>query len=434
MYLAKVELKNIRGIVRLTWAPPTETLPGWHVVLGNNGAGKSSLLRAMSLALVGESEAAGLRQAWDAWLRQGATSGSIDLALAADPAWDSAPNKPGLGGAALSLMFYTRTRGTEKPSVILDTDRKKSKDGVFAWGSAIGWFSAAYGPFRRLGTGEDEYQSLPRLARHVSLFDERVTFIEALKWLKYLKFQQLERSNGRGRTARPAAPELFDQVRQFVNQAGLLPDGVRFLDANSDDVVFEDARGAKVRIEELGDGFRSILSLTFDLIRQLASAFPSAALFSGTQSVAVQPPGVVLIDEIDAHLHPRWQRDIGFWFRQHFPNIQFIVTTHSPLVCQAAKEGSVFLLPRAGGDEVPRMLAGEELDRLLYGNILDAYATEPFAKSAERSPVAKERRKRLADLNVKELRKGLSAAERREQNKLRAAMPTAATTTRASAD
>ena len=46
--------------------------------------------------------------------------------------------------------------------------------------------------------------------------------------------------------------------------------------------------------------------------------------------------GVVLIDEIDAHLHPEWQREIGFWLKRHFPNIQFIVTTHSPIICQAA--------------------------------------------------------------------------------------------------
>ena len=46
--------------------------------------------------------------------------------------------------------------------------------------------------------------------------------------------------------------------------------------------------------------------------------------------------GVILIDEIDAHLHPAWQKRIGFWLKAHFPNIQFIVTTHSPFICQAA--------------------------------------------------------------------------------------------------
>ena len=50
-------------------------------------------------------------------------------------------------------------------------------------------------------------------------------------------------------------------------------------------------------------------------------------------------PGVVLIDEVDAHLHPTWQRRIGLWFREHFPKLQFIVSTHSPLICQAATVG-----------------------------------------------------------------------------------------------
>ena len=55
--------------------------------------------------------------------------------------------------------------------------------------------------------------------------------------------------------------------------------------------------------------------------------------------------GVVLIDEVDVHLHVSWQRSIGFWLKKHFPNVQFIVTTHSPFVCQAADPGRSLLPP-----------------------------------------------------------------------------------------
>jgi predicted ATPase len=429
MYLTKVELTNIRGISQLTWTPPEASLAGWHVVLGNNGSGKSSFLRAIALALVGQAEAAGLRQSWDHWLSQKARQGTIELNLSADSTWDTQPMESVPARNALRMKFGVRGNVPSQRTVVLSTDAGKSKAGARVWGAGSGWFSAAYGPFRRFGTGDDEYQSLPRLARHVSLFDERATMVEALKWLRYLKFQQLEQQDGTNRSVPNGTPPVsFQQVRAFVNQDGFLPNGVSFVDATSDAVLFEDANGVQVRVEELGDGFRSILSLTFELLRQLSLAFSgSGSIFSTEAPLTIEPSGIVLIDEIDAHLHPSWQRDIGFWLRQHFPNIQFIVTTHSPLVCQAANEGSVFLLPRAGSDNEARMLAGEELNRLLYGNILDAYATEPFARSAERSPAAKVKRKRLADLNVKELREGLSASERREQDKLRAAMPTAAT-------
>ena len=56
----------------------------------------------------------------------------------------------------------------------------------------------------------------------------------------------------------------------------------------------------------------------------------------------------MLIDEIDAHLHIAWQKRIGFWLKEHFPNIQFIVMTHSPFVCQAANREGAHPAPDAG--------------------------------------------------------------------------------------
>ncbi|EDX78670.1 hypothetical protein MC7420_7323 [Coleofasciculus chthonoplastes PCC 7420] len=70
------------------------------------------------------------------------------------------------------------------------------------------------------------------------------------------------------------------------------------------------------------------------------------------------------------------------------------------------------------------MVTGKDLDRLLYGNVLDAYGTEAFGADVTRSDESKNRLKRLAELNRKELREQLSEDERNEQEKLRAMMPT----------
>ncbi len=78
-------------------------------------------------------------------------------------------------------------------------------------------------------------------------------------------------------------------------------------------------------------------------------------------------PGVVLIDEIDAHLHPSWQVDVGFWFTRYFPQLQFIVTTHSPLVCRAAEKGSIWRLAKPGPIGGARN-HGIEKDRLVMAN------------------------------------------------------------------
>ena len=123
----------------------------------------------------------------------------------------------------------------------------------------------------------------------------------------------------------------------------------------------------EVRLEDLSDGYRSILGLTFELIRQMVLAHGPDQVFDPEDPTRVICPGVVLIDEIDVHLHPAWQRQIGLFLRQHFPKVQFIVTTHSPLICQAADVGTVFRLPRPGEEGSGGMIHGAKLERLLYG-------------------------------------------------------------------
>lgn len=135
----------------------------------------------------------------------------------------------------------------------------------------------------------------------------------------------------------------------------------------------------------------------------------------------------MLIDEIDAHLHPHWQSRIGHWFVQHFPRMQFIVTTHSPLVCQAAERGTIFRLPQPGSEgEESGFVTGLERDRLLYGNVLDAYDTQSFGVVPTRSEAGHRKLQRLAELNLQARHEPLTPTEEAEREQLRAALPTVA--------
>jgi hypothetical protein len=243
----------------------------------------------------------------------------------------------------------------------------------------------------------------------MTLFDERVSLIESLAWLKTLRFKEFEGD--------ASATALLHALRDFINQDGFLPNGARLDKVTSDSVFFVDGNGFEVPIEEMSDGYRSILSLTFELIRQLAAHYGAERVFDASATAAVAP-GIVLIDEVDAHLHPSWQRKIGLFLRKCFPNIQFVVTTHSPLVCQAADVGTVFRLPRPGTDEQGHMVRGTELDRLIYGELSDAYATEAMG-GIGRSDKAQALVDRLGLLNRKEVDVGLAEDERREQRWLR---------------
>ncbi|RKI72001.1 hypothetical protein D7X55_08310 [Corallococcus sp. AB049A] len=426
MYVKEVHLSNIRSIESLTWAlQPDQSGPGWHVIIGDNGAGKSSFLRSIALALVGRTEAKALRQDWNEWLRSGVRVGRIELHLHRDREYDEL--------VGISQTSTTPAYMADLMFVRVDHDAPKNPTQFTAlgargadeskrhiWSTGAGWFSASYGPFRRFTGGDTEqeklFQSNPKLARHLSVFGESVALSESLEWLKLLQFKKLENDS---------EGNLLEPLKQFINQPDFLPNEARLESISSKGVRFVDGNGCEVPVENLSDGYRSILSMTFELIRQLARAYGSDMLFAPGDSTTIIVPGVVLIDEIDAHLHPTWQRRVGRWFREHFPKIQFIVTTHSPLICQAATVGSVFRLPRPGSDEEAGMVTGVALDRLLYGNVLDAYSTGAFGDVDLRSDEGMEKLERLATLNQKELAQGLSSEEQAEQQLLRAQLPTA---------
>lgn len=418
MYLTRVQAQNIRSIRELEWSIEEARAPGWHVVLGNNGAGKSSFLRGIALALVGPEDVHGLRQAGDDWLRKGETSGHVSVVFTRDGRFDR------LASAGAPYREYGAkvviVRGDGGVTLGVDAEEKAASDRSVWAPSSRGWFSAGFGPYRRFTGGEGEARritaSLPRLARYLSLFDEQFALSDTLDWLVNLKFAELA-----------SKATLFSRVKAFVNQQGFLPHDVTLDDVTAEprQVVFVDAAGAHVPVQELSDGFRSVLSLTLELLRQLVVSFGEETVFASVPGV-VEVPGVVLIDEVDAHLHPTWQRTIGQFFTRAFPAIQFVVSTHSPLVCQSAERGSIYLLPDPGADGTGRFLEGDEKQRLVLGNVLDAFATGAFGENVGQSEVGREKLERLAALNAKELDDGLDDAEAAERELLRKALPSRA--------
>jgi energy-coupling factor transporter ATP-binding protein EcfA2 len=432
MHLRQVHIKNVRSIDELLWQLPDDVEgPGWHVILGDNGSGKSTFLRAIALALIGPGQAPALRQSWKGWLRHGATEAVVDMDLHPSTKGSAGSGRP--VGVRLTLdtsQSDPDVRATEESVSIAFSPRSeeysRTRNSGNVWGAGVfgGWFSASYGPFRRFTGGdpaqEDLFTTNPKLARHLSVFGEAVALTEVLRWLQALRFKQLEDPDG-------AESKLLGLVVALINQPGFLPNGAQLGEVSSKGVSFVDGNGAEVLIQELSDGYRSILSMTLDLIRQMSIWMGEHVLllFSEDGRV-VNGAGTVLIDEIDAHLHPTWQRTVGGWFRRYFPNVQFIVTTHSPLICQACEGGSVFVLPRPGTDERGEMVREPALSRLLYGDVLDAYSTGVFGDGVTRSVAAQEKLKRLASLNRSEAQRLLTEEERSERDELREIMATSA--------
>ena len=110
-------------------------------------------------------------------------------------------------------------------------------------------------------------------------------------------------------------------------------------------VDFEDEQGKNeiLSLEQLSDGYRATLALVMDLARRMAQANPHLA------EQAIESQAIVLIDEVELHLHPMWQQHILVDLMATFPNAQLIVTTHSPQVLTTVKPQHLIKLQRDNG-------------------------------------------------------------------------------------
>lgn len=106
------------------------------------------------------------------------------------------------------------------------------------------------------------------------------------------------------------------------------------------------SESVSLQVEDLSDGERSLVVMGFDIARRLAQLNPN------DPAPTINGQGVVLIDEVDLHLHPQWQRRIITSLTSAFPKLQFIATTHSPQVIGETPAGRAILLREDGGSEV----------------------------------------------------------------------------------
>lgn len=381
-YLRSVHLKDVRRFSRLIWKLPEETPgAGWHVLVGDNGAGKTTLLRAMALSLIGRGGGDALRMNLPRWVRRGEPDGLIKAEL------------DGVGRRSVPLGVKSSWSEHEP---------------------APGVFAAGYGPFRRFGSGKDtarDLDSYPEAARLVTLFDEKWVLEDAIEWVRELRFSKLLGDKGAD----------LDQLLVFINQDGFLPSGLQLHKEDIASQLSFQEHGVKLLFSDLSDGYRSILSLTLDLLRATAK---HGILAYSEDATKVTNAGIVFIDEVDVHLHPTWQRTIGQFFVRHFPQIQFIVASHSPLVCHAAELGSIFQLPDPGdSDDEGRFVTGIARARLLYGDIGDAFSTGAFGPGNTRSASASKVLDELAALNIKRRENRLTPEDRVRRAELMRVFP-----------
>lgn len=405
MYIAEIKLENVRGFygardVSLDLTRPDGSLAGWTVLAGRNGSGKTSLLRAIALAVGGPAVARTLVPDFASWVSVGSEDALAAVKLVYDADFDrfggeeDSPAESLSVGLRWSMPDDVGINVPPQPGITEYLPGRGTPSRGPWSDNPVGWFCAGYGPFRRLAGGSGDAQRLMRsrgpAARMASLFHEDASLAEGVSWLIGLHLRELEKRQGAAQLKAAALAVLDD---------GLLPDGYRIEKVDSDGLwVGRDRHSFPLR--EMSDGYRTVAALVVDLLKQIADAYGSLHLHEADGRVDVLAPGVVIIDEIDAHLHVSWQKRIGGWLKQHFPRMQFIVTTHSPYICQAADERGLIRLPGPDEQRPPQVVEQDLYERIVYGSGDDAVVSELFGLDTPYSDQALRLRRELVELET----------------------------------
>lgn len=400
MYISKVQLKNIRGFADLNFnlTRPDGSHAGWTVFTGDNGSGKSTLLKAIAVALTGRDTARALQPSFHRWIREGTQQQEAKIELTI------APEK---GVDEFSRRGMTAYKNFPATLLLRDTGKDTSLEGVESqklvqrglWSrDAGGWFSCGYGPFRRVFGASPEATRLmvgANTERFVTMFQEAASLYEVDQWLRNLSHKKLE-----GKQLETQHLELLLEILRD----DLMPNQITVDRVDSDGLWLRDRNGLQLAWSEMSDGYRAALALLADILRHLINAYGIEGLAERDEQgkLRIVRSGVVMIDEIDAHLHPEWQREIGFWLKRHFPCIQFLVTTHSPIICQAADPNGLFVLPEPGSSTPPRALTQVEYEKVISSRPDTILLSPAFGLQNTRSPKAVEGRAQYAQLMAKQ--------------------------------
>ncbi|MEO0043286.1 MAG: hypothetical protein RL329_2734 [Bacteroidota bacterium] len=388
MWVEKLTLENIKCFenCEIVLGTPKKCFK-WVTFLGENGGGKSTALQALALLLAGPENVRPLFNLPNSWLKDEYRAGKIGVTLhkgAQDPGkW---------GGEARetkTFNYHYWMTGTQRLE-IQGTDYNEptilepKENRHLSWlrsnallPRSLGWFSAGYGAFRRLTRKGGQIivpklQTPLRYTNFLTQFEEDEPLSAFENWLVFLKFRILMNGEN-GKKAR----KQYDLGIQVID--ALLPQGNKFEKIDENGQIWFDMNGVSSPTIALSDGYRSILALSGDLVWRLIEAFPDS-------DAPLKEEGVVLIDELDIHLHPSWQRQIANRLQTIFPNLQFIVATHSPLIAAGAgKDAKTYrFFKDANGNiqtETIENIAFKEVDQILQGKAFGLVST--FSIEAE---------------------------------------------------
>ncbi|MEZ4852314.1 MAG: AAA family ATPase [Bacteroidia bacterium] len=349
MVIKNIRIKNFKGFADEQFG----FNPQFNVLIGDNGTGKSSILDALSIAM-----------------------GTFLMRTQASFGYNGRKNRPLFKNEIRKIMV--------SPDNIEDSDVELS--GIFGFNEQeIPWKrtqkrtskSLSYGESQKLiSLGEklveeiDKEVDLPLLVYHstarlsgeifektsyekigsrldgyYACLDPRSINQKFTSWFKTFEDSALKFNKNK---------TLYNAFTGAITS--VVPEwaDIKF-DWGLDDMVGKGEDGKWLPLANLSDGFRSTIGLVADIAYRAIKLNPHLG-----SRVISDTKGIVLIDELDMHLHPKWQKKIVLDLKNTFPKLQFITTTHSPFIVQSLKANEVINLDENKIDQHPDSLSLEQ--------------------------------------------------------------------------
>lgn len=336
MYLKKIHMENYKAIEKLD----IDLKSGVNLLIGDNGAGKTSVLEGIAVALGGLFvNVAGV-----------STKNIVkdDVRMNIKPMGDSSTTieycEPVLTGCTLCVteeQDFTWNRIKEEVSA---THTKIDDKNVCVWMKKltnnsdttlplISFQSAARAwKVRRGDFGTELKKKLDdRRCGYIRCLDSSMDVKSIQQWC--LK-QEVVRSNKGAVREYEMFKNIVASFMKEINELTMVPS--IYYSPQFDELVYKEDK-TEMPISKLSAGYQSLLWMIMDLAYRVCMLNPE--LESKDQIM-----GIVLIDEIDLHLHPKWQWNVTDALRKTFASVQFIIATHSPIVISASKEANLILL------------------------------------------------------------------------------------------
>lgn len=402
--------KSFKGLHELNVSDANGCPSRWTLIVGENGVGKTTLLQCIAATAPHKNveqtsggskakqkfflEAVGVID--DSVVELLARDGTSEFLIASTYAKNSHLTGIGIGEKLktfeIGIQFSLANKGDPFQPIIAKEDAVAEP------------LVLSYGAGRKMGRGNLDVDSSDELAG--ALFNDQCDLVDSEELIQQLDYAAVKRNT-----------KLAIQQRDtfLAMLARLLPDvasSENFVVYGPSPIGKQKKRGVhvlvpygEVPLRQLSFGYQTMTAWLADIAWRLFRKYPDSAHPLGE-------PAIVLVDEIDLHLHPRWQRELQKLLAEHFPAVQFIATAHSPLMAQAAMGLNLAVVLRDGDSACihndPSVVNNWRIDQVLTSELfgLAPWSPDVQIKLDEQAQLVQKRRRtarenrRLKELEV----------------------------------